>query len=144
MVHSRYRRSPADLPAFGHELRVTLLVRRFYCRQATCPKRTFAECFAGAVAPHARRTRRLAKALSRVGIALGGAAGARLARGLGMPVSRDTLLRVIRALPLPTVKPPRVIGVDDWALSVPGAARKSRDIVHLSFHNPGNSIVSSL
>ena len=105
-----------DLPAFGHELRVALLVRRFYCRQATCPKRTFAERFPGAVAPHARRTRRLSKALSRVGIALGGAAGARLARGLGMPVSRDTLLRVIRALPLPAVEPPRVVGVDDWAL----------------------------
>nr|WP_247876282.1 transposase family protein [Azospirillum brasilense] len=58
-VHSRYRRSPADLPDFGHELRVALLVRRFYCRQATCPKRTFAERFAGAVAPHARRARRL-------------------------------------------------------------------------------------
>ncbi|NUB11522.1 hypothetical protein GAY28_01635 [Azospirillum brasilense] len=54
-VHSRYRRSPADLPDFGHELRVALLVRRFYCRQATCPKRTFAERFAGAVAPYARR-----------------------------------------------------------------------------------------
>ncbi|AWB08026.1 hypothetical protein A6A40_23550 (plasmid) [Azospirillum humicireducens] len=34
VVHSRYRRSPADLPAFGHELRVALLVRRFHCRQA--------------------------------------------------------------------------------------------------------------
>jgi hypothetical protein len=33
-----------------------------------------------------------------------------------MPVSRDTLLRVIRALPLPTVEPPRVVGMDDWAL----------------------------
>ncbi|WP_353654330.1 transposase family protein [Azospirillum sp. A1-3] len=32
VVHSRYRRSPADLPAFGHEIRVALLVRRFYCR----------------------------------------------------------------------------------------------------------------
>lgn len=106
----------ADLPAFGHELRAALLIRRFYCRQATCPNRTFAERFAGAVAPHARRTRRLAKALGRVGIALGGAAGARLARKLGMPVSRDTLLRVIRALPLPAVEPQRVVGVDDWAL----------------------------
>ena len=105
-VHSRYRRSPADLPDFGHELHVALLVRRFYCRQATCPKRTFAERFAGAVAPYARRARRLAKALGRAGIALGGAAGARFARGIWMPVSRDTLRRVIRALPLPAVTPP--------------------------------------
>lgn len=33
-----------------------------------------------------------------------------------MPVSRDTLLGVIRALPLPAVEPPRVVGVDGWAL----------------------------
>jgi hypothetical protein len=103
----------ADLSTFGHELRVALLVRRFYCRQATCLKRTFAERFPGAVAPYARRTWRMAEALGRVGIALGRAAGARLALGFGMPVSRDTLLRIIRALPLSAVEPPRVVGVDD-------------------------------
>lgn len=62
-------------------------------------------------------TRRLAKALGRIGIALGGAAGARLARGLGMPVSRD----IFRALPLPAVEPPRAVGVDDWAREYPAA-----------------------
>ena len=78
-VHSRYRRSPADFPAIGRSVRIDLTVRRFYCREASCPRRTFAERFGLAVAPFARQTRRLGKALGRIGTALGGEAGARLA-----------------------------------------------------------------
>ena len=32
-----------------------------------------------------------------------------------MPVSGDTLLRLIRATPVEPAPPPRVIGIDDWA-----------------------------
>jgi len=42
--------------------------------------------------------------------------GARLASRLGMPVSGDTLRRLIRPLPTPIANTPRVLGVDDWAL----------------------------
>src|SRR5215203_4328264 len=42
-VHSRYRRCPADLPSLGRAVRVDLHVRRFYCRNAACTRRTFAE-----------------------------------------------------------------------------------------------------
>ena len=42
-VHSRYRRRPADLPSLGRAVRVDLRLRRFYCRNAACPRRTFAE-----------------------------------------------------------------------------------------------------
>ena len=114
-VHSRYRRSPADLPALGRGIDISLGVRRFYCRDVACPRRTFAERFGALLAPFARRTRRLDRALARIGIALGGAAGARLARELAMPASGDTLLRAVRGLPLPEAEAPRVVGVDDWA-----------------------------
>ena len=46
---------------------------------------------------------------------LGGAAGARLSQSLGRAVSRNTLLRVLRRLPLPVHATPTVLGVDDWA-----------------------------
>jgi len=51
-----------------------------------------------------------------VGLALGGAAGVRLGRKLGLEASRNTLLRLIRRAPLPDVATPSVLGVDDWAL----------------------------
>jgi len=42
-------------------------------------------------------------------------AGARLAGRLGMPTSPDTLLGLIRAVPLAEPGQPRVVGVDEWA-----------------------------
>lgn len=48
-------------------------------------------------------------------MALGGKSGARLAWHLAMPTSDDTLLRLVRAMPLPLAVPPQVLGVDDWA-----------------------------
>ena len=45
----------------------------------------------------------------------GGEAGARLSRRLAMPVSGDTVLRLVRRRPLPPCPSPRVVGIDDWA-----------------------------
>jgi Transposase len=115
-VHSRYRRHPTDLPSFGEEVRLDLLVRRFYCRNPACPRRTFAEPLPNLLAPRARRTRRLATAQGRVGVTCGGESGARLLHRLGMPASADTVLRLVCAIPLPESATPRVLGVDDWAL----------------------------
>jgi len=67
------------------------------------------------VAPHARRTARLAEAQGQFGAALGGKAAARLLQHLAMPASSDTVLRLIRRLPLSEPEPPRVVAVDDWA-----------------------------
>ncbi|MEC5293813.1 ISL3 family transposase [Aurantimonas sp. C2-6-R+9] len=58
----------------------------------------------------------LSKAQARTGIALGGAADSRLSRQMAMPVSGDTILRLVRLLPEPTPSTPTIIGVDDWAM----------------------------
>ncbi|MBX6745077.1 MAG: transposase family protein, partial [Acetobacteraceae bacterium] len=95
-VHSCSVRCPADLPCLGREVRLELAVRRLYCRNPACSRRTFVERLPGLVALRARRTHRLANAQGRVGVALGGAAGARLLGHLGMPVSGATVLRLVR------------------------------------------------
>jgi transposase len=51
-----------------------------------------------------------------IGLALGGSAGARLSQRLGVTVSRNTLLRVIRRTPCPAIVSPQVLSVDDFAL----------------------------
>ena len=51
-----------------------------------------------------------------IGLALAGRAGAQLADRLGMPVSRDSMLRLVRARPDPPIGNPQIIGVDDFAL----------------------------
>ena len=115
-VHSHYRRCPADLPLLGSQVRVGLRVRRFYCHNTACARQTFAERLPELVAPHARRTGRLAEAQTRVGVALGGEAGSRLLSRLAMPAGAATVLRLIRRLPLPETEPPRAVAVDDWAI----------------------------
>jgi transposase len=115
-VHSRYRRTLADLPWGSYTVRLWLRVRKLFCDHVGCTRRIFTERLPGVVAPWARRTARLAKRLTTAGLALGGSAGARLSRWLGMPTTRNTLLRLIRAAPLPSGVTPSVLGVDDWAL----------------------------
>ncbi|MGQ7754431.1 ISL3 family transposase (plasmid) [Streptomyces sp. WC2508] len=115
-VHDRYQRRLKDLPLAEQGLVIRLTVRRFICGSAGCRRRTFAEPFSQLAAPHARFTTRLNHALERVGLALAGRVGARLAAQLGFGAGRITLLRRVMALPDPRFSTPRVLGVDDFAI----------------------------
>ena len=115
-VQSRYVRHPSDLPCAGRCVRLQLVVRRFRCGVPVCPRQVFAEGFDTAVlAGRARRTGRLEQIVRHLGLALGGRPGASLARQLMLPVSSDTLLRVVRRHAQPRTEPLAVIGIDDWA-----------------------------
>lgn len=114
-VHSRYIRRVADLPWHGIAVRFELHTRRFRCLNERCHQRIFCERMPSVVAAYARKTSRLTAALELIGFAIGGEAGARLARELGMSVSPDTLLECIRRAALPQAETPKVLGVDDWA-----------------------------
>ncbi len=114
-VHGHYMRRLADLPCQKRPVRVCLEVRRFACRTRGCPRTTFAERFPTLTGAYARRTLRQAESLTEIAFAQGGKAGAQLAKRLGMPTSRDTLLRLIRGSEIPKRKTPRVLGLDDFA-----------------------------
>jgi transposase len=114
-VHSRYQRHLTDLPWGMRPVHIRLTVRKFVCRNPSCPRCIFTERVPELVAAYARKTPRLIAALRAIGVALGEQAGARLAHRLGLPASRDTLLRLVRRLPLPVIPQLSAIGVDDWA-----------------------------
>jgi hypothetical protein len=69
----------------------------------------------GFVAHYGRGTERLEGWFTHVSFALGGEAGSRLLRDLGVVVSGDTLLSHIRSMRLPSQETPRVLSVDDFA-----------------------------
>jgi transposase len=115
-VHSRYLRLVQDLPIADRPVRLLLRVRRFFCDDAACPKRTFAERLPDLVPYRARRTPRLSRTLRAIGFATGGAPGARLAAHLHLRTSGATLLRLLRATPPPDAPPPHAVGLDDFAL----------------------------
>jgi transposase len=115
-VHSRYARTLANLPWAGFAVQMRVRARKFFCDNDACPRRVFVERLAGVAGASARRTDRQGQALAAIAFALGGEAGARLATDLGMPVSPDTLLRLIRRGRDADVPVPTVLGVDDWAI----------------------------
>jgi transposase len=116
-VHERYARRLGDLPAGGRPVVIWLAARRFRCLNPGCPKKTFAEQVSGVTAPWARRTPLLAGALAAVAAVLAGRAGARLAAALAMPAGRDSMIRLVMAIPEDELAAaPAILGVDDFAL----------------------------
>jgi transposase len=115
-VHSRYSRTLADAAIGGRQVEILLAVRRFFCTAPGCGARTFAEQVHGLTTRYARKTPLLAGVLGRIAVALAGRAGSRLAAGLAVPASRQVMIRLVNAAPDPAAAPPRVAGVDDFAI----------------------------
>jgi transposase len=115
-IHSRYRRRLSDLPWEGIPVRIELRVRRFFCDNEDCGQQIFTERLPKTVQRYSRRTCRLSASLQQITSALGGSAGSRLAKQLGIMASGSTLLRQLRRkLIKPSAQGPRVLGIDDWA-----------------------------
>src|SRR5215207_10086233 len=114
-VHSHYTRILADLPWQGIPVAVRLRVRRFFCDQKACNRAIFAEPLPGVAARYGRRTERLDGWFTHISFALGGEAGSRLLKDLGIVVSGDTLLNHIRSSRLWAHRTPKVLSVDDFA-----------------------------
>jgi transposase len=113
--HGCYERTLADLPWQGCPVRLRVRVRRLCCTNPTCTRRTFSEPLPTVAAAYARRSLRLGELQRHLGLALGGEAGARLAQRLSIPLSPDTLLRIVRRSPPSAPVTARVIGIDEWA-----------------------------
>jgi hypothetical protein len=93
-----------------------------FCDQVRCPTRTFAEQIPGLTSRYGRRSPLLQRSLEKIGLALAGRAGARLADRLGFLTSRSIVLRLVRALGDPVVwavdvdssRAPFVLGHPQW------------------------------
>jgi transposase len=120
-VHSAYQRRLADDAIGGHRVRIRLRTRRFFCGNADCPVRTFAEQVDGLTWRRSRRTPPLARTLTSIALALAGRAGAKLAGAIGLTAGRSSMLRLVIAQPDPEAGTVTILGVDDFAF------RRGRD-----------------
>ena len=115
-IYSHYERLAADQPLGDCRVTLRLRVRKFLCREKACSRKLFTERLAQLIRPWARRTQRLAERQTLIGLACGGQPGARLSQCLAVPISRPSLLRLVRQQPLPVTDELRVVGIDDWAI----------------------------
>jgi transposase len=114
-IHSRYIRYPIDLAWADRCVVFNLKVKRYFCQNQDCPKRTFAEQFPGIVIPYARRTNRVTEKQQRISVNTCARTAERLLSCEQIGMSDSTVNRVIRKLPEPEPHIVRVVGVDDWA-----------------------------
>ena len=114
-VHSRYMRQILDLPWQGLPVRILLQTRKFFCVNERCKRKIFTERLPGTVDRYARRSSRSSESLRWLSRALGGRAGSRLARRLGLLISGKTLLRELHRQSKSRSAAPRVLGIDEWA-----------------------------
>jgi len=133
-LHSRYSRALHDLPWQGSTVELRLDVRRFRCRAHDCPRVTFAETLPMVSPRYGRQTSRLSETVRLIGYVLGGEAGARLSKRLGMATSPDTVLRRLKVGPSVEVRGARAVGVDDWAWRK--GQRYGTILVDLETHTP--------
>ncbi|WP_189969478.1 ISL3 family transposase [Streptomyces avidinii] len=113
-VHSRYWRHVAGLPAGGRQMIVRLHVRRFFCDQIQCRRRTYVEQVAGLTKPRLRTSTPARSAMRAVAAELGGRPGQRLCTKLRIHGRRTALLGQLTARPVPT-RAPRILGIDEFA-----------------------------
>ncbi|MFE6834791.1 transposase family protein [Streptomyces sp. NPDC057705] len=113
-VHSRYWRQVAGLPAGGRQVIVRLRVRRFFCDQMQCRRRTYVEQVPGLTEPRLRTSTPARSAMRAVAAELGGRPGQRLCTKLRIHGRRTALLGQLTARPVPT-RAPRILGIDEFA-----------------------------
>ncbi|MFF4828990.1 transposase family protein [Streptomyces sp. NPDC001312] len=97
-VHSRYERRPSDTAISNQQAVLHLQVRRFFCDEADCERRTFAEQIPGLTFRHGRCTVLLRTVREQIALALGGRAGARLTELQAIGLGKDALASIHRAV----------------------------------------------
>ena len=114
-VHSRYIRTIQDLSILGEPVVLYVEIRKFFCSNHSCHKKTFAEQPGDEVFRYRRRTCRCERTVARHGISTSAKSASRLLWHLGIRISASTVLRDLHRMKPSKHEDVTEIGVDDWA-----------------------------
>ena len=104
-----------DLPVSGKIAKLILQVRKFFCENLDCFRKIFTERFTQQFDSYSRRFERLNELITSMGLELGGNVDQRIGKLCYVKISASTILGLVIKCPIPAIKLPKIIGVDDWA-----------------------------
>ena len=99
----------------GERVVLHLEARKFFCHNADCQKKTFAEQPGDEVFRYRRRTCRCERTVARHGISVSSGSASHLLAHMGISISPSTILRDLHRISTPEYGNVEVVGVDDWA-----------------------------
>lgn len=103
--HSRTKRQIKDLPIIQKEVIYHIQLTKWFCEVSTCTTKIFTEQLAECPA-YQRFTLRATECLRQLAFKMNCVQASNLSRDLNLPVSHDTLLRLIYQTPTPQISSP--------------------------------------
>lgn len=115
-IHSTYERHLMDLPIHGKPMNITLLARKFRCRNSKCRQIVFTEQPTELTERYSRKTKAAKSKLQAVLIEMSAMKGALIVTSMGMVQSASTCLRLVKSLDIKIDKESvKNICIDDFA-----------------------------
>lgn len=115
-VHSTYVRHLMDLPIHGKRMNITLLSRKFRCRNAECRQSIFTEQPVELTERYSRKTIAAKSKLQTVLVEMSAMKGALIATSMGLAQSASTCLRLVKSIEVKVDKESvKHLCIDDFA-----------------------------
>ena len=113
--HGTYERFVQDLPILGKSVRLKIKAYEYICENEICGVRTFVEDYEGFVGKSMRMTSRLEAFIRALALETNCEGAAAICREMGIKISGDTIIRLLRKLTEFSPTCGDTIGVDDFA-----------------------------
>ena len=114
--HGTYERTVQDLPVFQKRVLLNITAYEYYCTNEACEVTTFSEDYEGFIGRCGRMTNRLEEFIRMLALEANCEGAAAICREMGIQVSGDTVIRMLRKLnDIILSVSDDTVGVDDFA-----------------------------
>ena len=118
--HSTYIRTITDLPIFGKAVVLRVTIYKYDCENKLCEQKVFCEELSGFTGKYRRMTARCEDLVASIALNTSCETASAICKHMGIEVSGDTAIRILRRNAELTHRCGEIIGVDDWALKKRG------------------------
>jgi len=113
--HSTYMRKIIDLPILGKSVILLVTAYKYYCHNNNCDQKVFCEELSGFTGKRRRMTARCEDLVKTIALNTSCEAASMICKHMGVPISGDTIIRILLRSADTNYQCGEVIGVDYWA-----------------------------